>query len=166
MYHCIARPFVSQTTFRVAVWLFPAAFVLHVAEEWPRFINWAQRHASSRYTQHDYIIIHLAGIASAIMMAAIVSRFPNRTLVFLFFAFAFAPGLLCNTFFHAGATLVTREYCPGVITAMTIYIPVFSFVCRLAWRENLVSVTTLPSALLIAAAFHTWEVGHNVFKAW
>ena len=33
----------SKVTFRDAIWLFPAAFTLHVLEEWPRFTNWAQR---------------------------------------------------------------------------------------------------------------------------
>ena len=87
-------------------------------------------------------------------------------MLFVFFAFVFAPGLFFNTLFHAGATVVTREYCPGVITALTLYLPVFFFVSSLAWRENLLDLGTLTAGLVIAGAFHTWEVGHNVFKAW
>ena len=153
-------------TFRDAVWLFPAAFLLHVFEEWPRFTNWAKRYASDLFTQRDYDTIHLAGIIASFAFAAIVWRFPDRVVVFVFFAFVFAPGLFFNTLFHAGATLITREYCPGVVTALTLYLPVFFFVSRLAWRENLLDAATLTASLVIAGAFHAWEVGHNVFKAW
>src|SRR6266496_6043637 len=69
--------FFSKLTFRDVVWLFPAVFVLHVCEEWPRFTNWAKRHASDLFTQRDYDTIHIAGIIVAIVFAAIVWRFPN-----------------------------------------------------------------------------------------
>ena len=37
---------------------------------------------------------------------------------------------------------------------------------HLAWRENLLDLGTLTASVVIAGTFHTWEVGHNVFKAW
>jgi len=155
-----------EWAFRQSVWLFPIVFVLHVLEEWPGFTTWAKKYASGSYTQRDYNTIHVAGVLGAIIFAAIVSQFPNRIVVFVFFAFVFAPGLLCNTVFHAGATLMIREYCPGVITAVTLYIPVFVILSRLALREDLLTGRSLVAAIVIATAFHTWEVGHNVFKAW
>jgi hypothetical protein len=161
-----ATAILSKLTFRDAVWLFPPAFTLHVLEEWPRFTGWANRYASPLFTRRRYTTIHVAGIMGAIGSATIVWAFPTRAVVFVFFALMFAPGLMFNTIFHAGGTIVTREYCPGVITAVTIYMPVFYFVSRLAWRENLLDLRTLIIGLIIAACFHTWEVGHNVFKAW
>jgi hypothetical protein len=162
----IANAFFSKLTFHGAVWLFPLAFVLHVCEEWPRFTGWVNRHSTKLFTQRDYDTIHLAGIISAFIFAAIVWWVPTRAIAFVFFAFVFAPGLFFNSIFHAGATLLTREYCPGVITALTIYLPLFFFVSSLAWRERLLDPKTLALSLVVAGAFHTWEVGHNVFKAW
>jgi hypothetical protein len=156
----------SNWTFHDAVWLFPPAFTLHVCEEWPRFTAWARQHASPRFTQRDYDNINLAGIVSSVVFAAIVWRFPNRAIVFLFFTFVFAPGTLFNALFHAGATVLKRQYCPGVITALAIYLPLFLFTSRLAWREQLLAPSSFAVALLVAVAFHMWEVGHNVFKAW
>jgi hypothetical protein len=156
----------SMVSFRHAVWLFPAAFMLHVIEERPAFTRWARKHASELFTQRDYDRIHFAGIVSAVVLAALVSYFPNAVVVFIFFAFILTPGLFFNTFFHAGASLITHDYCPGVVTAVTLYLPVFFFISHLAWRESLLNAATLPLALVVAAAFHTWEVGHNVFKAW
>jgi hypothetical protein len=156
----------SDVTFRDAVWLYPPAFTLHVLEERPRFTGWAKRYASPLFTQRDYDTIHVAGIVGAIVSATILWAFPTRMVVFTFFAFMFTPGLLFNTIFHAGATFVTGEYCPGIVTAVTVYVPVFYFLSRLAWRENLLDSRMVIFALIIAAVFHTWEVGHNVFKAW
>jgi glucose dehydrogenase len=36
----------------------------------------------------------------------------------------------------------------------------------IAWREQLLAPSSFAVALLVAVAFHMWEVGHNVFKAW
>ena len=70
-------------TFRRAVWLIPPAFALHVMEEWPRFTAWANRYASDRFTQHDYVVIHLSGIAGSVLSAWLLARFPNRVMTFL-----------------------------------------------------------------------------------
>lgn len=157
---------IGNLSFGHAVWLFCPAFALHVLEEWPRFTGWAQRHASPRFTQRDYNSIHSAGIAASALAAFLVSRFQNQVIVFLFFAFVFTPAVLFNTIFHTCASLFTRSYCPGVITALTIYIPLFVLITKLALSEGFLSVSTLIATLVLAVGFHTWEVGHNVFKAW
>jgi len=162
--HALAT--VEALTFRQAVWLFCPAFMLHVIEEWPRLTGWAKRHASNQFTQRDYNSIHVAGIIGSILAALIVFWFPNRTVSFLFFAFVFTPSVFFNTLFHVGASILTRTYCPGVITAVTIYLPLFALVSELAYKEGLLSVGSVIATLLVGGVFHTWEVGHNVFKAW
>jgi hypothetical protein len=156
----------SEIAFRHAVWLFCPAFALHVTEEWPRFTGWAKEHASRQFTQRDYNAVHIAGILISALSAAIVSLFPHSAVVFLFFAFVFAPSVFFNTLFHAGASLLTRTYCPGVITALLIYVPLFVLLTERAYRESLLTPGAIAATLLLAGVFHTWEVGHNVFKAW
>src|SRR5215510_14434738 len=124
----------SRLTFRDAIWLFPPAFSLHDLEEWPRFTSWAKRYASPLFTQQEYNTIHIAGIIASFLFTLLVWRFPNRTVVFVFFAFIFAPSVFFNTLFHAGATVVTHEYCPGVTTTLTLYLPIFFFVSSIAWQ--------------------------------
>src|ERR1051326_4953032 len=156
----------ARVTFRDAIWLFPPAFTLHVLEEWPRFTSWTKRYASPLFTQRDYITIHVAGIIASLLFTIIVSRFPNPALVFVFFAFILAPSLFFNTLFHAGAPAVTHEYCPGVITSLSLSLPIFFFVSSVAWRENLLDLRRFIVVLIVAGSFHIWEVGHNVFKRW
>ena len=157
---------VETLTFRQAVWLFRPAFVPHVFEEWPRFTGWAKHHASNQFTQRDYNSIHVAGIIGSILAALIVFWFSNRTVSFLFFAFVFTPSVFFNTLFHVGASILTRTYCPGVITAVTIYLPLFALVSELAYKEDLLNIGSVVATLLVGGVFHTWEVGHDVFKAW
>ena len=158
--------FLSRLSLREAVWLFPIAFTLHVLEEWPRFTAWAQRYASPSFTRHDYLKIHLAGIVAALAAAMVVWYFPNRLVVFVFFTFMLTPGIFCNTLFHAGVTAYFGAYCPGLVTALVLYLPLYGFLSTLAYREGLLSSKLGLVSFVIAGVFHAIEVGHNVFKAW
>ena len=140
--------------------------MLHVLEEWPRFTNWAQTHTSPHFTRRDYNHIHIAVVFASVLSAALVWRFPNPWTVFLFFTFLFAPSVFFNTLSHAVASLLTRTYCPGVVTAMLLYVPLFILLTEHAHAERLLPPFSLAASLLVAGLFHTWEVGHNVFKAW
>jgi hypothetical protein len=84
----------------------------------------------------------------------------------LFFALVFGPGVLWNAFFHTCASLLTRSYCPGVLTGLLLYLPLSALLAALALREGLIGVPGLALALGLAAAFHVLEVGHNVFARW
>ncbi len=162
----IIAQFLSRLTFREAVWLFPFVFTLHVLEELPQFTTWAQRHASTASTRIDYIKIHLAGIVTAFIAAAVIWYFPKRTVLFIFFTFVFSPAIFYNTLFHAGATAYFGVYCPGLLTALVLYVPLYCFVSTLAFREGLLSNRLGLISFVIAGLFHAAEVGHNVFKAW
>ena len=153
-------------SFREGVWLFPLAFTLHVLEEWPLFTAWAKRYASESFTRRDYTVIHTAGVILSLLSAGVIWVFPNRWMVFVFFAFVFAPAVFFNSLFHLGATAVSAVYCPGLLTAIVLYLPIFYFLSRLAFREGLLNTGTSILALVIAGVFHFMEVGHNVYKAW
>jgi hypothetical protein len=146
--------------------LFPVAFILHVIEEYPGFIFWARRYASPQFTRSDYLRVHIAGIIGAFIAAAIVSYRPNRAVVLLFLTFVFTPAVFYNTVFHSGATFYFGAYCPGVVTALLFYLPLFWLLSTLAIRENLIGARLWLLSFSIAGVFHAAEVGHNVFKAW
>ena len=156
----------EQMSFRQALILFPLAVALHIFEEWPRFPRWARRFASPTYTDRDYIITHVFAILFAIGAVLLVRAFPNRWILFGFFAFVFWPGTFCNALFHAGATVLSRRYCPGVLTGILVYLPLSFLLAVVGVRDGLLSERSLLVALIVAGGFHTIEVGHNVFKRW
>ena len=153
-------------SFGQALVLFPLAQALHVFEEWPGFPRWARRFASPTYSDREYIITHVLAILFAIGSVLLVRTFPNRWMVFGFFAFAFGPGIFCNALFHAGATVLSRRYCPGVLSGILVYVPLSVLLAVLGVRDGLLTERSLLVALIVAAGFHTIEVGHNVFESW
>lgn len=158
--------FLARLSFRDAVWLFPLAFTLHVLEEVPQFTSWANRYAYAGFTFHDYLVIHIAGITTAFLAPVVIKFFHHKFVVFTFFALVFTPPVFFNTLFHAGATAAFGVYCPGLITALTLYPPLFFFVSRLAYREGLLNNKTGALAFVLAGLFHVGDITHNVFKVW
>jgi uncharacterized protein with HXXEE motif len=156
----------SRLGFRRLVWLFPIAYVLHVLEELPRFTAWAIRYANPGFTMRDYLTVHLAGVVVAVAAPLVISYFPNRFVVFVFFTFVFTPAAFFNILFHAGATVLFGVYCPGLITALTVYPAVWFLLSRIALREALLSMPLTVVSFGVAGFFHVADVSHNVFKVW
>ncbi len=156
----------SSMKFRQAVWLFPIAYTLHVFEELPQFTNWARHYANASFTMRDYLVIHVSGIVVAWLAPVVLQVIPNRIMIFIFFTFVFTPAVCFNILFHAGATAAFGVYSPGLLTALTLYPPLFYVVTRLAFREGLLTNRMAIISFVVAGAFHAADVSHNVFKAW
>jgi hypothetical protein len=148
--------------FRQGVWLFPFATALHFIEEAPHFADWASKYAFPSYTRQRWRRIHGLGLVFTIAFCALVSIFPNRSVVFLFFALCFSESVL-NGLFHVGATAVSGVYCPGLVTALVLYAPLFWYLSQIAYREHLLTDSLGVVAFLIAAVIHTMDVAANVF---
>ena len=149
-------------SFRDAVWLFPLATALHFLEEAPGFTRWASRYASPRFTFAHWARVHALGLAYALVCTALVWRFPNRTMVFLFFALCLTESVF-NTVFHLAASAASRTYVPGLITALVLYPPLFWYLSRLAHREGLLEMLPGAAAFALAGVVHAFDVSNNVF---
>lgn len=157
---------VSVIDFRQAVLLYPVATLVHVLEEWPRFPRWAREFASPRYSDREYVLTHILAVLVASGCAAVARIYPRPWVLFLIFAFALGPSLFWNAWFHTGATLRWRTYCPGVATSLLLYLPLSVFLFVRVRAEGLLSLPALAVALAVGLSFHVLEVGHNVFKRW
>ena len=156
----------ASLTFRQTVWLFPIAYALHVLEELPRFTAWAQQYANRGYTMREYLVIHVSGIIVAFMAPPVMRWFPRRAVIFIFFTFIFTPAVCFNILFHAGSTAAFGAYSPGLLTALTLYPPLFYIVSRRAFREGLLTNRGAVVSFAVAGLFHAADISHNVFKAW
>jgi uncharacterized membrane protein YoaK (UPF0700 family) len=158
--------YVSHFSFVQVLTLFPISVILHVAEEWPGFPRWARRFASAQYSDREYIITHALAVLFAIGVLGVVRSFPTTPVLFGFLAIVFGPGVFCNACFHIGGMVLSRTYCPGVITGILVYLPLSLMVAVLGMRDGLFTPRLLLAALAVAAIFPTLEIGHNVFKRW
>ena len=149
-------------TLRQAVWLFPLAASLHFLEEAPHFADWAKKYAWAGYTRARWNRVHGLGMIYAVAFSAIVSVFPNRDIVFVFFALCLSESIF-NSFFHSGATAIFGVYCPGLITALVLYPPLFWYLSTLAHDEGLLRGTLGLLAFGIAGLVHAVDVAASVF---
>jgi hypothetical protein len=141
-----------KATFSQVILLVPAATLLHVLEEWPGFPRWARRFASPHYTDREYLVVHGVGLATSLVAALVVSRFPSPWLLVPFFAFLVGPGIFWNALFHVGATFVSRTYCPGAVTGLLLYAPLSGIPRRCASDLSISKLRVRPSGRRTSAS--------------
>ncbi|MFV8051943.1 HXXEE domain-containing protein [Mycobacterium sp. 48b] len=100
----------------VAIWI-------HVAEELPRFPDWASRHFGGTFSTRFFIVSHATTLLPAITAAGLMPARNPRSELGNWLATSTAAGMLANAIFHAATTLRWREYSPGVISAVTLIGP-------------------------------------------
>jgi hypothetical protein len=156
----------TRLEFRQAVLLWPVATLLHVLEEWPGFPAWARRFASPRYSDREYVRVHVLAVALAAGAALLASTVPRPWVLFLLVALVLGPSVFWNAWFHTAASLRWRAWCPGAGTSLLLYLPLSLLLGARLLAEGLLSPAALGAALVVALVFHVLEVGHNVFKRW
>src|SRR5207248_1609123 len=105
-------------SFRRMACTFPAACVVHVAEEAPGFTSWARRNAPERYTQTDFLRNNALGFVSTIAATVAITRSRRRALALTYYTLVVTQQAIFNALFHVGTTLAYREYSPCVVTSV------------------------------------------------
>jgi hypothetical protein len=121
----------NRTRLVLAV-LFPATFALHVTEEWlggfPSFMALVSGRTMSETVFLNVNGVYLALVVIAVAVAAIRSGFdwiyPGLATVILF-----------NTATHLSGAAFVRAYSPGLVTALSLWIPLGTWVARSSWRR-------------------------------
>lgn len=140
-----------------------AVFALHVLEEAPKFTAWVNRHASDLYTQDDVARNNGAALVLAIDTTFLVSRVPNRPIVFLYYSTVLTQQALFNT-------AVPRRYhgslsgpLTGILTGLVLFLPLWYYLTHLALGEGLLTRKSVVATAVIAAVIHTVVVAQQVF---
>jgi hypothetical protein len=125
---------------RGLVWLLPAAFALHEAEEW-NIASWFRLHFTPRTEASDAGVrtLLVAFSLGAFLLTGLASRLPTLrgTLqVLLPFFVVVAVG---NALTHIFWSLYFGAYAPGVVSAALLVIPATLYVSLRAVQEGLVS---------------------------
>lgn len=121
--------------FERAIWVMPAAFSLHIAEEYlGGFPAWVGTQ------MHGAMSIPVFAVNNAVFMAillgvvawAAMSR--GRTSAFVCLAWA-SGNLFWDFWVHLLTTVFQRVYSPGLLTATLLYYPISLWVAWLAVRD-------------------------------
>ena len=120
-----------------------ALLALHIAEEAQTFPAWASHHFGTT-TPGFYALSHIPLLAGAFYVArrATVPRAGAR---WVWLSVAVQAGLAVNGLFHLAMTLLFREYSPGVITGVGLYMPFTAYLLTRA-------VALLPTSRIATAS--------------
>jgi hypothetical protein len=138
-------------------WLVPAAFIAHVAEELPRFPQWATKHFGTTTTQF-YVASHAALVPALVGASARGARRPSDSRA-AFCATTVSSGLGINAIFHIATTALFREYSPGVVTGAAGMLPAALYTLYRTKRSRVLNDEQIVAAVLAGTAITTAVVG-------
>jgi hypothetical protein len=138
-------------------WLFWApliAVLLHIIEEfaWPGgFLAWYRRYRPwiAKSLTVRFAVIVNGVLILACLCAGVFGRTPRGAALWL----TVAAVLLSNVGFHVLASVQTRGYSPGVITAVLLYLPLAAYGYWSFVHAGLASWSTAVTALLLGLSY-------------
>jgi len=123
--------------------LAPLAYAIHHGEEHLifNFRAWRLRYfADNNVLGTEAVLVILVSVSMVYLLLHATIR--NRVSAWMALVFLMATQVH-NAIFHLGGTLVFRDFSPGLITAMLLYVPVNVLIMRSALAEGWVSGRTL-----------------------
>jgi hypothetical protein len=131
---------------RLFYWLPSAVFLAHMVEEFPTFPAWATRHFGVT-TRPFYVYSHIPLTATLLGISFAATRDAGTTWQLL--ATASQWVLFTNALFHIATTVLFREYSPGVVTGIALFLPSTVYLLNRTWSEHLLTGEQLCSAVLL-----------------
>jgi hypothetical protein len=126
-------------SFQKLQWLFPIAVVLHNPEEAISIPAWASAHASQLPLQPPGAIrirVALLVLTLAAFAVTCLSRRHGRQSLWAYLTFGYIVAMLLNVFIpHVPASLLFHCYTPGVATALTVNLPLMSYLTFRAFKD-------------------------------
>src|SRR5678816_2501449 len=112
----------SSSSITLWSWLVPITYLIHIAEEFyggEGYPAYLKRLRGVELTPTGFLVGQAIGLALIIIGLLIARRlnFPKQLLIIL------GTVVMVNGFSHLGTSLYYREYGPGLITGVLIWIP-------------------------------------------
>ena len=129
--------------------LFPLTYMVHIAEEYyGGFPQWAARYLRFQLTTQAFLELNM--IAWTIMLCA--SLLAIRFASLLWLTVPFAAATLINGCAHAIASAITVSYSPGVVSGLSLWVPLG--IVTLRWSYRHVSHRVFWSAVGFGVMLH------------
>ncbi|HEU0224323.1 MAG TPA: HXXEE domain-containing protein [Steroidobacteraceae bacterium] len=153
----MARPRITLRRLAIAL---PMVYMLHVAEEAPRFVDWFNAHVEPDISAGLFWSVTGAGLVITLFVAGIAAVAGGRGAALAAVAWT-GFLMLANGIFHIVATVVDRDYAPGVVTALLLYLPASGLLIVTVAREHAMSPATVAAVALIGGIpmfIHGWLI--------
>ena len=142
---------VRQPTLRMLLLAAPLIFVAHFLEEGPRFVAWVNAHVSRGITEPLFWTVNFTALAitlAVVMLEWLSGSKISAALVVAWLALLmFANGVL-----HVVGALIDGAYVPGLVTAVVLYLPFFTWVVVRVIRSGRLSRGAVIAAAMIGSA--------------
>jgi hypothetical protein len=141
----MTKPFFTVRRLALAL---PVIFVVHVCEEAPGFVAWFNGLVSPHVTQQLFLTVNLVAFMMTLLVSGIVAASDESVSALVGVAWV-GFLMLANGVFHVIGTVAHGRYCPGVITAALLYLPVSGlFLWTVAKERKLSPLLVTVVALL------------------
>lgn len=150
-------------SFLTAIWLLPFAVALHEAEEW-NILPWYQRNFVNLPAKTNTSIrTFLVAFTLFGFLFTAFATLPRDPKIAAFVILPFVAGACLNALQHLFYTVYFKQYAPGVVTSVFLYLPLSGYLTFRALEENLVPVGyVLLLAILVAIALiQTIQAGNT-----
>ena len=115
------------------VWLFPAAYGIHIVEEWfGGFPEWLAIVAGAPVPRPAFVIINVVGLS--LMIAA--ARASTQREEHGWMAIGIATVVLVNALAHILGSVFTGTYSPGLFSSVILYLPLGQLAILRAWSQT------------------------------
>lgn len=154
---------ITLARFRKIIWLMPAAYVLHIIEEYVGgFPAWVTHDVHGRF---DNAAFAANNVAFMLILLTLVSVnycriTPLRGILLVVFA---SGNLFWDALFHLSMTPVLDRYSPGLVTAMLLYYPICIVVGIVIIKEKILVPRQFVPAMLGGLALFGFVVWYGLF---
>ena len=141
----------ARLGFRRIIWLMPAAFAVHIVEEYAGgFAEWVELVAGAPMPVGAFLLNNAGLMAILLGLTAWAWLRPSRLSAFVLLAWA-SGNLFWNFVFHLATTVLLDRYSPGLVTAVLLYFPLSIAIAWAALRERMVSRPAFVGAVAVGA---------------
>ena len=130
--------------------LAPVIFICHFLEESPTFVLWFNSHVTRGITPGLFWRVNLTALlitAFVVMMEWVSRSALSLVLVVAWFGFL----MFANAIFHIAGAFVDRAYVPGLVTAVLLYLPYYSWLFVNGVKTKRVALAVMIVVAVIGA---------------
>jgi len=154
---------ITLPSFRKVIWLMPAAYFLHIIEEYVGgFPAWVTNDVHGSFNNTGFAANNF--VFMLILLTLVYVNFrtstPLRGVLLVVFASA---NLFWDALFHLVMTPILDRYSPGVVTAMLLYYPICILVGIVIIRDKILTPRRFVLALLGGLALFGFVVWYGLF---
>jgi len=153
----------ERQAFRRLTWLMPAAFALHIVEEYRGgFPAWVTHVLGGSFSNLAFAYNNAVFFVIMVGLTVWVGRSGSRLAVFLLIAWT-SGNIFWDGLFHVLTTAQFDRYSPGLITSSVLYLPISLIVGRATFQSEALSVKAFLGALAVGLSLLVFVIWYGLF---